>query len=76
VALAVDLYRGKTASNPETAHEPVRGLPQDCGVRDLVAAVAYLKTRKEVKPDRIGAAGWCLGEASLFSWQLPNLRFA
>jgi carboxymethylenebutenolidase len=61
VALAVDLYRGKTASDPETAHELMRGLPQDRGVRDLQAAVAYLKTRKEVNPARIGAVGWCMG---------------
>ena len=61
VALAVDLYRGKVADNPETAHELMRGLPQDQGVRDLAAAVSYLQTRKEVKHDRIGAVGWCMG---------------
>src|SRR5215469_829187 len=43
VALAVDLYRGKIADNPETAHELMRGLPQDQGVRDLVAAFHYLQ---------------------------------
>src|SRR6201997_940820 len=29
VALAVDLYRGKTATDPNEAHELMRGLPQD-----------------------------------------------
>ncbi|PYV30010.1 MAG: dienelactone hydrolase family protein, partial [Acidobacteria bacterium] len=38
VALAVDLYRGKVASDPETAHELMRGMPQDRAVRDLKAA--------------------------------------
>ena len=61
VALAVDLYRGKVASDPETAHELSRGLPQDQGVQDLVAAVKYLESRKDVEHDRIGAVGWCMG---------------
>ena len=38
VALAVDLYRGKVATTPDMAHELSRGLPQDQGVRDLIAA--------------------------------------
>jgi carboxymethylenebutenolidase len=61
VALAVDLYRGKVADNPDTAHELMRGLPQDQGVRDLVAGFNYLESRKDVKRDRIGAVGWCMG---------------
>lgn len=61
VALAVDLYRGKVATTPELAHELSRGLPQDQGVRDLTAAVAYLEGRKDVARDRIGAVGWCMG---------------
>jgi carboxymethylenebutenolidase len=76
VALAVDLYRGKTADNPETAHELMRGLPQDQGVRDLTSAVNYLQTRKDVKRDRIGAVGWCMGGG--FALQLaiaaPSLK--
>jgi carboxymethylenebutenolidase len=61
VALAVDLYRGKVATDPELAHELMRGLPQDQGVRDLIAAVTWLQNRKDVKRDRIGAVGWCMG---------------
>jgi len=61
VALAVDLYRGKVADTPELAHELSRGLPQDQGVRDLTAAMTYLESRKDVKRDRIGAVGWCMG---------------
>jgi carboxymethylenebutenolidase len=76
VALAVDLYRGKTADNPETAHELMRGLPQDRGVRDLVSAANYLKTLKSVDPSRMGAVGWCMGGG--FAAQLaiadPDLR--
>jgi carboxymethylenebutenolidase len=61
VTLAVDLYRGQVATDPETAHELMRGLPQDRGVRDLVAAAAYLRGRKDVDPERVGAIGWCMG---------------
>jgi carboxymethylenebutenolidase len=61
VALAVDLYHGKVANDPESAHELMRGLPQDQGVRDLVAAAKYLESRKDVTHDRVGAVGWCMG---------------
>lgn len=61
VALAVDLYRGKVATTPDLAHELSRGLPQDQGVRDLTAAMAWLENRKDVQRDRIGAVGWCMG---------------
>src|SRR5262245_23906531 len=41
VALAVDLYRGKTAADPDAAHQLMRGLPEDRALRDLQAAVRY-----------------------------------
>jgi carboxymethylenebutenolidase len=61
VTLAVDLYRGKVATTPDMAHELMRGLPQDQGVRDLTSALTYLLSRKDVKRNRIGAVGWCMG---------------
>ena len=61
VALAVDLYRGKVATDAEMAHELMRGLPQDRGVRDLTSAVAWLDHQPDVDPHRIGAIGWCMG---------------
>jgi carboxymethylenebutenolidase len=60
VALAIDLYRGKIATNPEEAHELMRGMPEDRAVRDLKAAYAYLKGRKDVN-GRIASIGWCFG---------------
>ncbi len=61
VALAVDLYRGKVADNQDLAHELMRGLPQDRATRDLTGAYAYLAAQPNVKKDRIGAIGWCMG---------------
>ncbi|PYX90593.1 MAG: dienelactone hydrolase family protein [Acidobacteria bacterium] len=61
VALAVDLYRGKVATTPEEAHELMRGVPEDRAKRDLSAAFDFLKAQKNVKADRIGSIGWCMG---------------
>jgi carboxymethylenebutenolidase len=61
VALAVDLYRGKVADNPDLAHELMRGLPEDRATRDLRAAYDFLASQASVKKDRIGAIGWCMG---------------
>lgn len=61
VALAVDLYRGKIADTPELAHELSRGLPNDRALRDLKAAVSYLRQQKFVNSNRIGVIGWCMG---------------
>jgi len=59
--LAVDLYRGKVATTRDEAHELMNGLPPERAMRDLKAAVAYLKSQPNVNPDRIGAIGWCMG---------------
>ncbi len=61
VALAVDLYRGKSATTPDEAHELMRGMPQDRAVRDLEAAFDYLASRPDVNRHKIGSVGWCMG---------------
>lgn len=61
IALAVDLYRGKVATTPDEAHELMRGVPQDRAIGDLRAAFDYLKSEKNVKGERIGSIGWCMG---------------
>lgn len=61
VALAVDLYRGRSTSNPDEAHELMRGLPEDRAMADLKAGVDYLQTRNDVDPNLIGVIGWCMG---------------
>jgi carboxymethylenebutenolidase len=61
VTLAVDLYRGKVATTPDMAHEIMRGVPEDRAKRDLHAAFEFLASQPNVKKDRIGAIGWCMG---------------
>jgi len=61
VALAVDLYRGKVATTPDQAHEIMRGVPEDRAARDLVAAVTFLRSQGNVKKDKVGSIGWCMG---------------
>ncbi len=61
VALAVDLYRGGVATDPDTAHQLMRGLPEDRAIRDLKAAFAYLTSRPDVDGARIASVGWCMG---------------
>jgi carboxymethylenebutenolidase len=61
VTLAVDLYRGKVADTPDLAHELMRGVPQGRATRDLKAAFDFLAAQPNVKKDRIGSIGWCMG---------------
>ena len=60
-ALAIDLYRGKVATTPDMAHEIMRGVPEDRAKRDLHSAFEFLQSQPNVRKDRIGAIGWCMG---------------
>jgi carboxymethylenebutenolidase len=61
VALAPDLYRGKVADKQEDAHQLMMGTPRDRALRDLHAAYAYVQGRTDVRKNRVGAIGWCMG---------------
>jgi carboxymethylenebutenolidase len=61
VALAVDLYRGKSGTTPDEAHILMRGMPDDRALRDLEAAYTYLASRQDVDSKKIGSIGWCMG---------------
>ncbi len=61
VTLAIDLYRGQVATNPDDAHQIMRGVPEDRAQRDLLAATAYLRSLNTVNPKRMGVIGWCMG---------------
>jgi carboxymethylenebutenolidase len=74
--LAVDLYRGKVATDPDEAHILMRGLPEDRAARDLEAAAAYLGSLKEVDPARVGSIGWCMGGGYSLATALNDSKLA
>jgi carboxymethylenebutenolidase len=78
VALAVDLYRGRSTTDSGEAHELMRGLPEDRALADLKAGLRFLAAREGVDADRIGSVGWCMGGGySLgFATAEPRLRAA
>lgn len=76
VTLAPDLYRGKTASDPEEAHELMRGLPQDRAISDLQGAYLFLTTRNDVDHTRIGVVGWCMGGGLALQLAIHQPRLA
>jgi carboxymethylenebutenolidase len=61
VALAVDLYRGESTTNPSQARQLMRILPEGRGLQDLEAAYNYLASRPDVDRHKIGSIGWCMG---------------
>ena len=58
------------------AHELSRGLPEDRAKRDLHAAFEYLVAQPNVKRDRIGAIGWCMGGGYALDVALQELTLA
>src|SRR5262249_58344863 len=61
-ALAVDLYSREGAPDlPDMAavFAWIRALPDPRVLGDLGAAVRYLASRSEVRPERIGITGYC-----------------
>jgi carboxymethylenebutenolidase len=76
VALAVDLYRGKVATDQELAHELSRGLPEDRAISDLKAGVDYLVKRSDVNARKVGVIGWCMGGGFSLGLSLADPRIA
>jgi carboxymethylenebutenolidase len=76
VALAPDLYRGKVATDPNMAHELMRGMPQDRAMSDLRGAFNYLADRKDVDAKRIAVIGWCMGGGYAIDFAIAEPRLA
>ncbi len=61
VAIAPDLYRGQVATDPELAHELMRGLPDERAIRDVRTASAYVRSAAGGGAKRVGVIGFCMG---------------
>jgi carboxymethylenebutenolidase len=61
VALAPDLYGGKTTHDSDEAGKLMQELPVDQAATDLSGAVDYLLGLDEVTGDTVGAVGFCMG---------------
>jgi carboxymethylenebutenolidase len=54
----------------------MRGLPEDRAMRDLKGAVAFLRSRPDVDPKRVGSVGWCMGGGYSLSLALAEPTLA
>lgn len=61
IALAPDLYHGKTASEPDEARKLSMELDRERAVREIQAAMRYLSGLERVAPKKTGVVGWCMG---------------
>ena len=63
VALAPDMYHGKTTKSPDEAGKLMMALRIDQAEKDLSAAVEYLLTLDSMTSKKIGVVGFCMGGA-------------
>lgn len=77
-ALAIDLYRGKSAQKLDEAQLLMQGLSNDRVIKDLQAAYTYLQNNPKVDKRRIGVIGWGMGGgyALQAATVLPKLKAA
>jgi len=63
VALAPDLYHGKSTNSPDEAGRLMMAMRIDEAERDLSAAVEYLTIQDSTTSEKIGVVGFCMGGA-------------
>jgi carboxymethylenebutenolidase len=61
VALAPDLFHGKTTTEPDEAGKLMMALNVGEAARDLGGAVDFLKAHEAVSSDGLGVVGFCMG---------------
>jgi len=76
VALAPDLYHGKTATEPDEARKLVMDLDRPRAVKEIAGAARYLKALAEVAPKKVGVIGWCMGGGLAFAVGHATDQFA
>jgi carboxymethylenebutenolidase len=68
VALAPDLYHGRSTKSPDEAGKMMMAMRVDDAERDLADAIHYVAARPEAASKKVGTIGFCMGGAlSLFA---------
>jgi carboxymethylenebutenolidase len=60
-ALAPDLYRGETTTQPSEAEQKLMALSMDQAEKDMCGAVEFLRSQPGVTGSGVGSTGFCLG---------------
>lgn len=63
VALAPDIYHGKTTKSPDEAGKLMMALRIDEAEKDLNGAIQYLMDHDATTGDKVGVVGFCMGGA-------------
>ena len=63
VALAPDLFHGKSTKSPDEAGKLMMALNIDKAEKDLGGAIEYLATHESTKSEKTGVVGFCMGGA-------------
>ena len=63
VALAPDLYHGKTTKSPDEAGKLMMSLRIDEAEKDISGAIEYLLNHEATSNDKAGVVGFCMGGA-------------
>jgi carboxymethylenebutenolidase len=75
-ALAPDLYDGVVTKDAEQAGKLMQALDQDKALKSLDGAVDYLVGQANIRADRIGVTGFCMGGtfALLMACRNPKIK--
>lgn len=63
VALAPDLYHGKTTKSPDEAGKLMMALRIDEAEKEISGAIQYLQDQEATTNDKVGVVGFCMGGA-------------
>jgi carboxymethylenebutenolidase len=77
-ALAPDLYRGETTTQPSEAEQKMMALSMETVEQDMCGAAAFLASQPGVEGDGVASVGFCLG-GGLSVWaaaSCPNITAA
>ncbi len=71
VVLAPDLYHGKVATEPNEAQKARMALDSGRAAEEILDGIAYLLSRSDVAPKRVGVVGFCMG--GFLTWLIAEM---